>query len=83
MREHRPKYRDLTDDQKRKVTCRAYTNELVRRGKLKRTPCEECGDKRVHAYHQDFNDPKRVKWLCWPCRRRLYGVERPVVQSAE
>lgn len=71
MREHRPKYSELTEYQRRQSICRAYTNVLIRYGKLVRLPCERCGGK-AEARHEDYSKPREVRWLCRPCWRVLY-----------
>ena len=44
---------------------RAHTavSNAVRSGKMKRQPCEVCGDK-AHAHHDDYSKPLDVRWLC-------------------
>lgn len=62
MREWR-KTHPLTPEQKRKDICRSYTAVLIKRGKIERLPCSVCGEK-AQAHHPDYNDPRRVRWLC-------------------
>lgn len=31
---------------------------------LKKQPCEICGEKNVHAHHDNYNKPLEVRWLC-------------------
>jgi len=69
MRQNRPKHSELPDEARRRANCRAYTNVLVRRGKLVRTPCAFCGADEVQAHHEDYADPRAVVWVCRPCRR--------------
>ena len=69
-REHRPKYRELDEETRRKGITRAYTRVLVKRGQLDRGPCRDCGTtENVHGHHPDYSDPWRVIWLCAPCHR--------------
>lgn len=36
----------------------------VRDGKLIKMPCEVCGEKKVHAHHDDYSKQLEVRWLC-------------------
>lgn len=64
-RKNRKKYRDLSEDQRRRARVRSYTNMLVRRGQLEREPCRVCGTTRLlEAHHPDPYDPRRVEWYC-------------------
>ncbi len=52
-----------------------YVNRAIQRGEITPTPCEVCGaesrgaDGRrlVHAHHDDYNFPDRVRFLCQTC----------------
>ena len=37
--------------------------KAVRRGTIKRQPCEVCG-KKAHAHHEDYTRRFDVRWLC-------------------
>ena len=68
-RDTRPKYWELSARDKKRSNCRAYTNVLIKRGKLTRGPCEDCGTtKQVEAHHLDYDKPREVRWRCRPCR---------------
>lgn len=36
----------------------------VRVGKIKRLPCEVCGEKLTQGHHTDYSKPLDVQWLC-------------------
>jgi uncharacterized protein (DUF983 family) len=63
-RPRRPKYSDLTPEQKLKANARAYANEYQRRGLLVQKPCEVCGAEDSQKHHPDYSKPLEVVWLC-------------------
>jgi len=67
MRATRPKHSDLKPDAKLKANARAYANEYMRRGKLVKKPCEQCGNPDSQKHHEDYNKPLEVIWLCRKC----------------
>lgn len=38
--------------------------KAIRRGDLKRLPCEKCSSVKSHGHHEDYNKPLEVIWLC-------------------
>lgn len=80
-RQTRPAYRDLTEAEKVKARCRAYTNVLLARGLLRKENCP-CGSPDVEAHHLDYGDPRSVQWLCRECRaEKLGNVKRSMPQT--
>ncbi len=75
MRENRPKHSQMTAAQRQRANCRAYVNVLIRRGALKRQPCEDCGDPAgpdVRPRHNDYSKPRVIsRWTCDRCERAL------------
>jgi ribosomal protein S27AE len=49
-------------------------SNAVRDGRLKRLPCEFCGETKVHAHHKDYAKPLEVIWLCPKCHHRLHAM---------
>lgn len=43
---------------------RCAVKYAVKSGRLKRTPCELCGNPKVQAHHADYGKPLEVRWLC-------------------
>jgi len=59
--------RELNEEQRKKARCRSYARVYLMRGKIKRGPCEECGDANSQMHHEDYDKPLKIKWLCRPC----------------
>ena len=49
------------------------TKLAVRRGELRRSPCEVCGDVKTDAHHEDYARPVDVRWLCRKHHRMHHG----------
>lgn len=64
MRENRPKHSELSEDQRKKANTRAYTHQLIKRGKLIKQPCKVCGNVNSESHHEDYTKPREVIWLC-------------------
>lgn len=47
---------------------RTILNHAIRDGKLKRKPCQVCGEK-AEAHHDDYSKPLEVKWFCFKHHR--------------
>lgn len=73
QRQHRRRHGELTAEQRRRANCRSYTHVLIARGRLLRGPCDGCGTTDgVEAHHDDYDQPRQVRWQC----RRCYGLSR-------
>lgn len=47
-----------------KYSARQEVLKALKRGELKKEPCNRCGSKKVHAHHTDYSKPLKVIWLC-------------------
>lgn len=47
-----------------KKNARVQLKYAVDRGKLKRLPCEVCGNPKSEGHHENYSNPLDVKWLC-------------------
>lgn len=55
----------LSLDQKAvRVAAREAVAAEVQAGRLKREPCERCGEVKTQAHHDDYSKPLQVRWLC-------------------
>lgn len=66
MRKYR-KSHPLTDEQRKKDNARSYAGVYLRRGKIKREPCADCGSSKAEMHHPDYDKPLLIKWLCRVC----------------
>lgn len=80
-RAHRPKFKELTGEQRAKNIARSYANVYQRRGKLKPKPCADCGSRRVEKHHDDYRKPLEVTWLCRPCHLARHEHGEPAQQQ--
>jgi len=55
------KYRKENPD---KYKAHNALNNAIRDKKIQKQPCKICGDKNVHAHHEDYSKPLDVVWLC-------------------
>ena len=68
MREWR-KNRKVSQEEIEKAKVRQYTLNQIKLGKLKKLPCQICGNAKVEAHHLNYNEPDEITWLCFPCHR--------------
>lgn len=74
---HGGSYECLTPSGKLKSNARGYLHVYVKRGKVKKLPCEVCGDLVVHGHHEDYTKPLAVRWLCKLHHLQLHGKMLP------
>jgi len=71
-RKTRKKHSELSEDEKKRANARSYLNQYVRRGVIKKQPCQICGNPEVQAHHKDYSKPLEVVWLCKPCHIEMH-----------
>ena len=52
------------EETRRRANCRSYTNVYIRRGRIKKLPCEVCGNIEVEVHHENYSNPLQIRWLC-------------------
>lgn len=45
----------------------------IRDGRVKRAPCEVCGNPKSEGHHLDYSRPLAVRWLCFEHHRAAHG----------
>jgi len=68
----------MSEEQRRKDTCRSYAHVYLRRGKLVRKDCASCGSGETQMHHPDYSRPLHVVWLCRPCHLELHASEKQI-----
>jgi hypothetical protein len=69
----------LRDNSKRsrrpeQIQARESLSKAIKRGIIKRQPCEVCGNPRSHGHHPDYSRPLDVKWLCQPHHQQEHNL---------
>lgn len=47
-----------------KTKAHAMVGNAIKRGRIKRRPCEVCGAEKAEAHHENYYKPLEVRWLC-------------------
>lgn len=81
MRVTRKHYWELSEYDKKCSRCRSYSRMLVSRGKIRRQNCQECGSEKSERHHPDYDNPRRVVWLCRDCHVKHHQAERPTTRE--
>lgn len=69
-------------DRRRRMLCRIRTAYLIKRGKITRTPCIDCGSPdEVDAHHLNYDDPFAVVFACVRCHRNRHAREARVATN--
>lgn len=58
---------------RKKILATVKVRLEVRKGKLLKEPCEICGKLNVHAHHDNYKKPLKVRWLC-PSHHKIFHL---------
>lgn len=72
MRLRRKSYGELNEEERKRLNARSYLHVYVKRGKVKKLQCENCGSSKSEAHHADYSQPLVVTWLCRQCHLLLH-----------
>jgi len=70
MRAHR-KEKPLQGEAKLKAKAMSHACTYLKRGKIFRLPCRDCGSSIVKMHHPDYSKPLEVVWLCRRCLKQM------------
>jgi hypothetical protein len=57
-----------------KKRARNAVTYAMRTGRLVVQPCEQCGDPKSQAHHDDYAKPLDVRWLCRTHHNHAHGI---------
>lgn len=57
----------LSGARRLKDNARSYAGIYLRRGKITKGPCIDCGSENSQMHHEDYSKPTEVLWLCRAC----------------
>jgi hypothetical protein len=60
----------------KKNKCHNTLNNAIKRGEVKRLPCEICGLLESEGHHNDYNYPLKVRWLCRNHHKEWHKVHK-------
>ena len=61
---HRKAHKKWVEKNPIKRACHIIVGNAIRDGKLIKQHCEVCSCEIVHAHHDDYAKPLKVRWLC-------------------
>lgn len=57
------------EERAKRAKCRNITNKAIQKNELLREPCEVCGVINSEAHHDNYDEPLKVRWLCFKHHR--------------
>lgn len=76
MREFR-KTHPLTKHQIKIMNAHSYAHVYLKRGKIIKEPCRNCGNINSQMHHPNYDKPLLIEWYCRPCHMALHATARP------
>ena len=74
---NKKRYADNTEKLRKKYPEKFHARQTLKNavasGKVKKLPCIECGEIKVHGHHEDYSKPLKVTWLCQKHHSELHS----------
>ena len=70
------------DKNREKQQASNMINQGIKMGRIKRQPCEVCGELKSHGHHNDYTKPLEVIWLCALHHKEIHREERMYARTA-
>lgn len=65
-----------------KTSARRKVRYALSKGYITKQSCEECGEEKAQAHHDDYSKPLDIRWLCQRCHDRWHD-EHPDIDSPD
>ena len=66
--------KEYRDRYPKKYKAQTMINNAIRDGKIKKMPCETCGDEKSCGHHDDYAYPLSVRWLCQSHHKQWHAI---------
>jgi len=77
--EYKRKYYWSNKKTRIKARARASIRNQVTARRIKKEPCEKCGNIDSEAHHEDYSKALEVNWLCKECHKKLHAKIKPSI----
>ena len=68
----------LSPQARAKANARSYAKVYLKRGKLTKSPCANCGNHTTEMHHPDYSRPLHIVWLCEKCHDMEHVSHSPL-----
>lgn len=66
-----------------KAMAQDMVKNALKKGELKRQPCEICNEPKTHAHHDDYSKPLSVRWLCRTHHLEWHKHNTPIYRESK
>jgi len=66
-------YKEYSKNNQEKIKAKLKARQAIKKGELKKEPCEFCGSIKSEAHHPDYSKPLEVMWVCHKHHMQLHS----------